>query len=149
MIYLSQRDPRWQNITLGNSRYTIGRYGCTTTCISMLSDYFQCFQPPDAIAKSYCQYTLDGYILWNTLTLPRMGFKVRLYGQDDVAIQQALKDPRQAVILNVSNGGHWVVAIRKTLFGNDYVCVDPWTGKICLAKRDYRNIVGAAIFNLK
>ncbi len=149
MIYLSQADPRWASVTLGTSRFTIGRYGCTTTSISMLSDYFKCFQNPADISKNFCKYDMDGRILWNTLSLAHMAFETRGYGRNDDFIKAALKDPNRAIILNVNGGAHWVVALRRTLFGNDFVCADPWTGKTCTAVGTYKNIVGYASFIIK
>lgn len=149
MKYLSQQDPKWASVTLGKSRFTIGRYGCTTTCISMLSDYFQCYQSPDAIAKTYATYTLDGLIQWESLRLTHMAFDLRLRQRDDKSIGASLKDPNKAVILNVNNGAHWVVALSKAPFSNDYYILDPWDGKKKLACKTYRNIVGSAHFILK
>lgn len=149
MILLSQQDPRWSAVTLGNSRFTIGRYGCTTTCISMLSDYFKCFEQPDAIAKTFAKYTLDGLIIWDSLTLSKMAFETRIKARDDQSIMRSLKDPHKAVILNVNNGAHWVTTLSKTLLGNDYWVADPWLGKKVKACATYKNIVGSAHFIIK
>lgn len=149
MIKLSQQDPKWSKVTLGKTRFTIGRYGCTTTCISMLSDYFQCYQAPDAIAKQYVKYTMDGLIMWETLKLAHMAMELRIRSRDDQAIQQSLKDPSKAVILNVNNGAHWVVALSKDILSKDYWVLDPWDGKKKLACKTYRNITGSAHFKLK
>lgn len=148
MIYLSQRDPRWSQVKLGDSTLTLGGYGCTTTCISMLSDYFKCFVYPDAIARKSSNYTKDGLILWPKLKFDKMAFEWRQYGRDDRRIQESLSHPDKAVIVQVDNGEHWLVVIGKTWFGlgADWVCVDPWTGKKCHAIRDYHNITGSAHF---
>ena len=78
-----------------------------------------------------------------------MAFQSRLRARDDKSIMASIKSPMQAVMLNVNNGNHWVVAIRKAIFTNDYWCVDPWDGQIKLAAKTYRNIVGSAHFCLK
>jgi len=147
MIYLSQRDPRWSQVKLGKSSLTVGRYGCTTTCISMLSDYFKCLAFPDAIAKVVTNYTADGLIIWEALKFSQMQFEKRIKGRPmDADIKAALKDPNRAIILQVDNGQHWVVGLSKNLFGSDYTVLDPWTGKKCNAEGVYHNITGAAIF---
>ena len=146
MIYESQRDPRWALVKIGDSQLTLGKFGCTTTCLSMLSDYFGCFKSPDMIALHHEWYTPDGLIVWGALKFPNMQFVKRTSAYVDQEIQESINDPKRAVMLNVNGGTHWVVAIRKALLSNDYVCVDPWTGKRCLAKRDYHNIVGSAHF---
>ncbi len=148
MKFLSQQDPLWANKFLGQSKFTIGRYGCTTTCISMISDYFGCYQDPGMIAQMFVKYTMDGYILWDTLMLSRVAFESRLKNRDDVAIQAALRDPNRAVILNVNNGAHWVVALSKVTLANDYWILDAWDGKKKKASA-YSNIVGSATFKLK
>ncbi len=143
---LCQRDPRWAQVNLGASTLTVGRYGCTTTSMSMLTSYFGTIIFPDAIAKIITNYTPDGLVLWQNLSFPQMKFEKRLTERNDVEILKSLQDPNRAVILNVSHGSHWIVAIRKTLFGGDFVCADPWTGKKCNAVGSYQNIVGSAHF---
>lgn len=149
MIHLSQQDPRWAKVTLGDSPFIISRYGCTTTAISMLSDYFKGFQPPDALAKTFAKYTMAGLIIWQGLTLPTTQFEVRINARDDQSIMRSLKDPNGACILNVNNGAHWVVAIGKVPFFNDYWIVDPWDAKVKRACATYKNIVGSAHFKHK
>jgi hypothetical protein len=151
MIYLSQNDKRWSADKLGSSPLTIGRYGCTTTCISMLSDYFKCYKNPKEIAHNVANYTKDGLIVWVNLKFDRMKFVRREYGRNDAKIDQALKNPNQAVILEVNNRSHWVVALRKTWFGlgSDYLILDPWTGRKEYALKKYHNITGSAFFAKK
>lgn len=149
MKYFSQRDPRWANVKLGASNIDVYHYGCTTTCISMLSDYFGCLSYPDAIAKVKTNYTADGLILWSNLKFTKMAFVWRQYGRNDSLIRTSLKNPDTAVILQVNDGKHWVVALRPTVFGNDYVCLDPWTGKKCDVIKTYKNITGSAHFTRK
>ncbi len=143
---LSQRDPRWSQTKLGQSSLTIGRYGCTTTCISMLTSYFGIWQSPIEIATAPGNYTADGLVLWPNISsmLKSMKFDKRIQGRNDAEIMASLKDPNKAVILQVDNGQHWVVAIKKTLFGNDYVIYDPWFGDKRTACGSYKNITGSA-----
>jgi hypothetical protein len=145
MKYLSQRNPLWASAKLGASSLTVGRYGCTTTCISMLTDAFGEIMWPDKIASRVDWYTKDGLILWNKLKL-NISFIQRLRKRDDTAIIASLKNPKTAVMLEVDNGSHWIVAVRKLPFVNDYMCVDPWTGKMCTSLGDYKNITGSAHF---
>lgn len=146
MKYLSQRDPQWAYERLGESTLTIGRFGCTTTCISMLSSLFNCYQTPVTIAHNANNYTKDGLVLWQNLKFDSMRFVRREYGRHDISIKEALKDPRKAVILEVNNRAHWVVALRPALLGSGYIVLDPWTGKKCGVLFQYHNITGAAYF---
>jgi ABC-type bacteriocin/lantibiotic exporter with double-glycine peptidase domain len=146
MIYLSQRDPRWSHVKLGDSQLTVGRYGCTTTCISMISDYFRCYVRPDIIAADASRYTKDGLVLWQNMKFANFKFEKRLYTRDDTEIITSLKDPKKAVILQVDNQQHWVVALSKTWFGKDYNVLDPWFGDKRTACGTYKNITGSAHF---
>jgi hypothetical protein len=146
MKYLSQRDPKWAADKLGESTLTIGRWGCTTTAISMLSDYFNCYQSPLDIAKNVHNYTSDGLIIWGNLSFDKMDFVRREYGRNDTNLHEALKHPDKAVILQVNNGAHWVTAARPTKIGSDYVIIDPWDGTKTKAIARYHNITGAAYF---
>lgn len=146
MIYLSQRDPRWSTWLLGKSKLTVGRFGCTTTCISMLSDFFGSFIAPKDLAKDESLYTYGGLIIWENLNIPNMQFVKRLRYRSDSEIQKSLNGLNTAVILEVDYGSHWIVAVRKTWWKLDYLCIDPWTGKMCTAIGDYKNITGSAHF---
>lgn len=144
MITYSQRDSRWANEHLGQSSLTMGRYGCTTTCISDLSTYFgNNFDPLYAV--KYLKYTNDGLILWQSCKFSKFGFERREFGRNDAEIQKALKDPARAVILNVANGSHWVVCTGKTIFGQ-YKIADPWLGDFSTMSRYGNDISGAAYF---
>lgn len=114
----------------------------------MLTDYFGCRVFPDAIAKVKENYTPEGLILWYNLKFGCMKFEARERVRNDAAIQAALKDPKRAVILNVNDGKHWVLAVRRTYLGlgSSYIVVDPWTGKQCDVIKVYKNITGAAYF---
>lgn len=115
----------------------------------MLSDYFKSFSPPNEIASKKDWYTNDGLIIWSKLDFATFKFDGRFYKRDDQTIRACLKDPNRAVILQVDNGAHWVVAISKTFFGNDYNVVDPWFGSKKTACGTYKNITGFATFKRK
>ena len=148
MKYLSQRDPAWAEKKLGQSNSTLGRWGCTTTSISMLSDYFECYKSPLEIASNVNNYQ-DDLILWSHLAFDRMQFVKREKVRNDKGLQNALSGPDTAVILQVNNGAHWVVAARSHRTRDEYTIIDPWDGKKknCLAS--YHNITGAAYFSRK
>lgn len=132
---------------LGTSPLTVGRYGCTTTALVMgLRSFGIDVLPPD-IAKYPRFYTKGGLIIWNNLVLPE-GFhcEKRIYSRRDDEIVASLKDPNKFVILQVDNGQHWVLALSKTWFGNDYSVADPWFGDKRTACGMYKNITGSAHF---
>lgn len=149
---ISQRDPQWSNYGIGTSPLTIGHYGCTTCCISMLSSYFGEYKNPIDIQK-FQQYTPKGLILWTTLKLPLLGnkrpfeFEIRRYGQNDAAIQKSIKDADKACILEIelnSGGKHWVVATGLIEGSNAYTIIDPWYGDRASTNRYGNRITGSA-----
>lgn len=113
----------------------------------MLTDYFGCDLSPADIAGYTSFYTQDGLVLWNSLNFKCMVFETRRQGRNDQAIKTSLKDPNKAVMLQVNDGEHWVVALRSTLFGNSYIVADPWTGQKCDVLKVYKNITGSSHFN--
>ena len=150
MQILSQRDSRWAAEKLGTSYVTVGRYGCTITCLSMLSGYFKSFKTPRFLAK-YLKYTRDGLIIWSSMpyVLP-FRLDKRLYRQDDIEIKKSLDDPDKAVILQVDNF-HWVVCLGVYRFAPwIYRIADPWTGKKkAFVFSGYKKITGSAHLIIK
>lgn len=145
---LCQRNQHWANNKIGKSWLTIGKQGCALTCLSMVSAQFGHFMDPAQIAKNVGWFTPTGLIIWKALKIPQVNFTWRWYIENDNQILMAINDPSKAMILNVWGGKHWVQAIKqvKTKNGFDYLCADPWTGKMCYAKQTYGNIVGSAYF---
>lgn len=149
MSYFSQRDPRWSKEKIGESSLTVGRMGCCLTSISMLSSYFECLRLPSELAHNVHYYTKNGLVIWKNFVFSKMRFVGREYMRNDEKIREYLKDSGKAVIFEVDNRAHWVVGIKPTLLGNDYVIVDPWTGTKKTLKKEYKNITGAAYFAFK
>ena len=147
MKLLSQRNPEWADKKMGASNLTLGRFGCTTTGISMLSDYFECYKSPVELASDANHYTKDGLVLWQNFHFDRMRFVRREFGHNSFNIEHAINTHGKAVLLQVNNGAHWVVATKKTR--NDYQIADPWDGELKACLATYHNITGAAYFEDK
>jgi hypothetical protein len=128
MIILSQRNPKWSNIKLLPSFVTMGSFGCTTTCICMLSDYFKCFTIPNVAIDHNIKYTVEGMIKWESIDFPTFKWERRIRILDLWAIDQSLLNPDKAVILAIDHDSHWVVALRKLSRGWYWVA-DSWDGK--------------------
>lgn len=146
MLWLSQRDARWAKNKIGNTPLTVGRWGCTLTCMSMLSSFFGCFRDPASLAADTKLFNAQSLIIWSELARVfngKMRFENRVYRRDDAAIKQSLlESPKKAVALEVANGSHWVVCVG--VYGNDFYCVDPIDGKKKLVVRTFGNITGSA-----
>lgn len=146
MISYSQRDIRWANARMGQSSLTIGRYGCTTSCMADLSTYFGDNLTPLQLSQTI-KYTSDGLVLWQSCKFPHFEFWFRQYGRNEVDIKNALADPKLAVILQVANGSHWVVATgAPTLFNRYFRIADPWDGFKTDMRKYGNSITGAAYF---
>ena len=152
--YLSQQDPRWSMDKIGDSTMTIWRYGCTTTCISMLTDYFGCYQTPDKIATNLKNY-IGGNVWWSNLDFPTFSFRWEDGNQMtknpkdvDLNIVKAwlAPNPDRACILEVANGSHWVVGLWYNDYDQDILAIDPWTGTTCYVFKTYKNITEASLF---
>lgn len=148
MITLTQTDKRWKDIKLNQWSQTIGKIGCTTTCISMISDYFGCYaSPKEIVEQGHIKYTDNTYkygpglILWQSINFDCFRFEYRRYTFGKVFINESLKDPKKAVILELDNGRHWVLALRSTPLG--YIVLDPYDGR---KKLNIRRITGSAHF---
>ena len=142
MNSFSQRNPEWARARLGESDLTIGRFGCTTTCIANLSSYFKDDLNPIQISQRI-KYTPGGLVIWASCIFPSFVFERREVGRNDEEIMKALLDPKRAVILNVANGSHWVVAIGG---GPTLRIADPWLGDRSTMARYKNDITGAAYF---
>lgn len=132
---------------MGESSLTLGRWGCTTTAISMLSDWYGCYKSPLELASNANNYTKGGLVIWSHLSFDKMVFDRREYGRNDANIRAALAGKDTAAILQVNDGQHWVVAYSKRRAKKgDYIIIDPWDGKKKSLLSQYKNITGAAYF---
>lgn len=145
MIKLSQRDPKWSSKRLGETAFTVGKYGCTITGLSMLSDYYGKFHDPGYLAE-HLNFTGSGLIIWASMGT-ELPFKLvkRLYKRDDKEIEFSIKNPETSVLLQVQ-GNHWVVAIKRVPLTKTYVIADPWTGAVTTTLRYKNQITGSAHF---
>jgi len=152
MLYLQQGDPRWNRNRLGRSWLTVGKFGCTSVCVSMLSDYFGEYKNPAQLAADKNLYTSQGLLIWNQLNkifkkFEWDGRRIRRY--DRKAVLESLNNPNTACILEVNHGQHWVVPFRSLQNTEEILIIDPWTGRVGGAIGDYRGITGSSHFRRK
>ena len=149
MQKLCQRDPLWASNKIGKTNLTVGRFGCTLTCISMIDSYFEkVYKLPGYLAK-YLDFTPGGLIIWGSLSreLPFV-LRDRFQGFQKQKIDQALRLDNMACILEVDHS-HWILATRLIPFTNTYMIVDPWDGKIKTTMAYKNRITGGATFILE
>lgn len=146
MKYLIQSDKRWSLVTIGRTLLTLGRWGCTTVGISMLSSFYGCYIDPPTLAKYPGLFDQSGRLFWlmiDKVFKGKMKFVYRNYKRNDKAIRESiLNSPKTSVLLEVRNGSHWVVGVG--VRGNDYYCVDPIDGMKKLVLSNFGNITGSA-----
>lgn len=124
-----QADPQWSGIHLGSSNYTMGRYGCVTTCLAIafsLAGYP--YTPADVVnaLNANSGYTDakykygPGLLIWGNI--------VRSFPQWHWAFGGEW--PYKLVQLKTKFGEHWVL-----YFNGQYY--DPATGSIGALNPDY------------
>ena len=141
--YLSQRDPHWGEVNIGQSPLKIKDYGCTLTCVSMASMWFNCYHNPEWMAKNL-SFTKDGKILWQSINKLCFQFIWRFYGLQEKMINAALAHPSQICLLEIRKV-HWVLGLSK--WGNYYRTADPWNGTTKLYHKSY--VSGGSLFDVK
>lgn len=124
----SQRDTKWKDIKLGTSDVTIGNFGCTLTCFSMMVG-----KTPDTVNKLFIDngvYASGNLIIWSNVheALPELTLVERGWTYDNNKVKAWL-DKGCPVIVEVDAApigsprtSHFVLYI-----GNQ-VLADPWTG---------------------
>jgi hypothetical protein len=106
---ISQLDPRWAHVAMGDTKHTIGRIGCTISSIAFLNN-----TTPDVYAKEF-RFTLEGLLYWWSVP----GFEWRHYSTAGLA--ETIKNKK--VIIEVDKS-HWMAVI------NDTEVMDPLGGHV-------------------
>lgn len=151
MLLLTQSDGRWSLNKIGNTALTLGRWGCTITCLSMFSSFYGCYKSPAEIAKMPGLFDAQGRIYWGAIEKAfggKIKFVYRYGGQGKAvfnrkAILASLENsPNTTVMLEVRNFSHWVAVVG--VYGDDFYVIDPIDGKKKLAIKSFGNITGSA-----
>lgn len=83
--------------------------------------------------------------MWDSLSTMGLKLENRFYGHKTKLINDGIKDPEKACILQVA-GYHWVVALS-TKDNKTYRIVDPWTGTVTTTEKYGNKITGGAVIN--
>lgn len=122
---LSQRDPRWKDIKLGNSNVTIGAYGCFITCIAYLLG-----TTPD-IVNDRLKATKDGYVQNNLVSWSKLPEAF-----PGVAVSHVLEPYNNDVVkanlpvLVTVDGSPIGSPLHAVVYIGNQKLMDPWTGTI-------------------
>ena len=157
---ISQRNPQWSGDKLGFGSRTIGLYGCTITCLTMLLNYLGYSETPKTVnltLKTLGEYdpvknpkgAFQGSLLvWGNVQrkYPKIRFVYRDWNYQNVKVWIWINVyPRLPVMVEVNAakiGGlkHWV------LFKGSQRCNDPWTGTE-ISTGYYIPLTGDALYN--
>jgi len=139
----SQRDPRWANIRLGSSAYTMGGAGCAVTAAAMVASVVQPGITPlwlmewlnvnfgftgggliywGKVAEAVPGLTFVGYHLWRSVPADLARLTLALHAGPQV-IQVDFHPDTGAL------DSHFVTALRLLDGGEDVEIIDPWTGE--------------------
>lgn len=142
-----QNDPEWATMYLGNTKYTMGRWGCLVTSITNLHTRFHrdsTLIPPDG-AKTW-KFTDDGLLIWST-DFPGMEFVKRGYGFPPREFFEENSTKEKGLVVQVDNY-HWCMLHHYGALGP--WLIDPLSGKLApLRWLPYKTITGYALFHKK
>lgn len=135
---LSQQDPRWKNILLGNDKTsTIGTFGCLVTCLTMVGNAYGANETPASLNdKMKSAGGFQGGLVIPAV-LPAVVSQVHF---NRFQLCENPPAPLSDIEATLASGGqvivevdyspaaglqsHWVILLGKS--GNDYVIQDPW-----------------------
>lgn len=168
---LSQNDPRWKKVLIGQSQSAIGKSGCAITAACMIESKFdpKDYTRPDTAALTWVFVKVQGdddprYLNWVRTHFKHMRFVWRQNGYEP---DQKIIDPvtkkkdtqfnilkkymlhrDYGITLQVSNNGggqHWLAGVGRAVKG--WWANDPWNGLILQeAPIPYARITGWAMF---
>jgi hypothetical protein len=138
----SQRDPRWADVHLGASAYTMGSAGCAVTAAAMVASVVQPAVTPltlvDWLNVNY-GFTGGGLLYWGKVAEAVPGLKFVAYHlwravpADMALLALALQNGPQVIQVDfhpetATLDSHFVTAVRLLDDGADLEIIDPWTG---------------------
>ena len=129
--YFSQRDSRWGNQTIGNTRTLMKSYGCAVTAVSMVFTYHGDSITPGSLAKK--KIFSSDLINWPSSSF---GGKVVISGGyshgninwSTVDSELKKKNPVIVYIKKTKGGGGHYVVIHTKMSNGKYVVHDPYWG---------------------
>lgn len=123
--YLSQRDARWANETIGRSNYTIYEVGCLITSVAMVYNRYGYDVTPEDIADDNSRFFSNTAMM----LIPWQGPNGKTYNSISVSQIKSELDKDRPVIVGVyagPYGTHFVVLSEED--DGDYIMYDPYYG---------------------
>jgi hypothetical protein len=153
-MWYSQLNPAWQGQKLGNGQATIGSWGCLMTCMAMaLTAHGTPVTPQQLNEKAKAAGAFGGSAIqfYAPASIGNLKYKMNVASWPDSGVDHAVwtgEDPIQRIdnaladghiviaqvdtkpnngFYNSSNEQHWVVIVKRTPDGSDYLMIDPLT----------------------
>jgi len=143
--YYSQRDSRWGNVKIGNSKSLLKDYGCAVSSVAMVFTYQGSSITPKSLAEK------DQYFQWDLIAWPNSWKGISLsangssHGNINWSVINKEIEKNNPVIVYIGKkggkGGHYVVIHNKDKKGR-YVVHDPYFGANIFLDTS-RTLVGA------
>lgn len=147
MTIYSQNDPRWKGLKIGKSDSTLGRYGCTISCLGMLVN-LNPLETNDLLTKAE---SFNGdLIVWSRveLALPQLKFVKRGKTTDFQTIDDYVAEYGGCLVevdfdgvIDTPADFHWVV------YRPEGKLWDPWTGQE-FPRSKYKIVKGYSLFKV-
>jgi len=122
----AQNDSRWANLRLGNSRYTVGSAGCTTSAMAMVETAVRGYTVTPAMMVKELSYSSSGNLYWPAVYSAYTGSDYL----SQVYRQLQAKRPVMIGGFTPSGAQHWVVIYGFTggeLKAENFLIRDPGT----------------------
>ncbi len=144
-----QRDPRWENETIGGTGERLARVGCTVCSLAMALHRYGVETTPKELndfLKNNNGYTLRGWLRWNAVSNFTGGSVALDYlgAPAFTRLDAALRNERPVIAKVYINRiiPHWVLLVGKE--GNEYLMRDPLgDGKTVRRLSEYRSRIYA------
>lgn len=155
MKFFQQTNPAWGLVKLGDTPFTIARYGCLISCISMYLSYLGHEKTPKELAKML-DFTKEGMLIWSSINRVGLCLKKRISTNNIASfkkdIMEGVRTKSSCSILQINNS-HWVLCSTSRVdYPNDYMVIDPMDGRVKNTNSYTRlggRITGFAVLDIK
>lgn len=118
---INQRDPRWANLKINNTSYTVGGFGCFLCCVCQVAG----IEPPEGLQK----LKFDGAnLIWESIS--NIGLepleKTNIYDNDKV--KQYIAENGQCIVRVDFDGTPRTDDTHFVIYTGNQQLQDPWTG---------------------
>ena len=149
---LSQNDPRWKDVKIGNSSCTLGEYGCLICSYCEASNWFYGYTKwnPDLVAHNAALFDSNGNMDEGKLAdfLGNLIYQGAQTGDNEVSMKSALKDPNRCVIVEVpisKNLDHFMLGWNVSILTGAINAINSYAypAQVVNVKAKYGSIIGA------